>query len=585
MEVLRLDSRSGLVAIDLPALAAGEPLYGARVSYALGTATAESAADWLPCAVVPGPYPEALLETSFWEWNEAILYGNVKVPARPVVVFWDLHASGMHRHAGRVRVRLELLGARGVVTQESTVDLVPSRAVYLHAGEMTLPPAGWTLADGAVGFSGSSCEEPLAVRPGLVGVFEVFLGIRSGSFMGMVGLGGEEAVYPLAANTFMNSIPEFDTKANKEIKWKTLRLGRRSVISLRPHPAALAHPERYAFGAIAYIKLVPVAGRRPGRLGAARLAWGDRKLALYFEPYSWAYTYGLTRGDQVRRVLGLFREMGADEIHTQVIRFGSRSLHHGRVAERHDSGRLEGDDGTTSDGPTEMVRSIDVLRESIDACRELGLKHYANAGLTNCYPGSALEDRISREHPEWREGHVLRYNRPETVMHAARIMAEFVEWGTEGVSVDCMRYPTHQTEEDLLALFRAMDREMRMASGGRRLPFTARIPAGDVAYYRAFLSLAREGIVDCIVPSTLYPKKPLVSLAPYVAFQECGCRVYGRIDGWKENLEGNAATALLPSDIREEASRFFREGADGLYVYQADAHLANPFTRRAFRPR
>jgi hypothetical protein len=70
------------------------------------------------------------------------------------------------------------------------------------------------------------------------------------------------------------------------------------------------------------------------------------------------------------------------------------------------------DDGVFSSGPEEMVRALDALRESIDICRELGLTHYANAGLTACYPGTDFEDRISREHPEWRDGHILRFNRP-----------------------------------------------------------------------------------------------------------------------------------------------------------------------------
>lgn len=581
MDALRFDPRNGFVTIDLAALAAGDALHGARITYAAGSDPAFRA-----CSIVPGPYPDALLSSSFWEWNEAVQYGNVKMSGRPPVVTWDLHANGMHRHSGHVRVRIEMLLREGVRSRELGIELEPARAVYLPADQMLVPDGnGWKLAESGVGFEGARCDRPLEVRPGLTGTYNVFVGIRSGSFMAMLELRGETTAYPVAANTFMNTIPEFDHKANKEIRWKAVRLRKRSVISIRPHPAALDHAERYSFGRIAYLKLVPHVGRRSGRDGAASLKWGDRKLALYFEPYSWAYYFGLTSREQVLRALSLFREMGADEIHTQVIRFGSRSLHHGQIAERHDHGRLEGDDGTTSGRPTEMVRSIDVLRESIAVCRELGMTHYANAGLTNCYPASDLEDRISREHPEWRAGHLLRFDRPETVAYAAGIMAEFAEWGTDGVSVDCMRYPYHHTEEDLLGLFRAMDSRVREASGGKRLPFSVRIPAGDVVYYRAFLSLAREGIVDCIIPSTLYPRKPSFSLAPYAAFKECGCRVYGRIDGWKENLEGNGATSLLPRDVREDVARFFREGADGIFVYQADAHLANPFTRCAFRPR
>ena len=85
------------------------------------------------------------------------------------------------------------------------------------------------------------------------------------------------------------------------------------------------------------------------------------------------------------------------------------------------------DDGTFSPGPAAMMQSLDVLRESIDICRAWGMTNYANAGLTNCYPGSDFEDRISREHPEWRTGSILRFNRPETRAYAAGIIGEFVE--------------------------------------------------------------------------------------------------------------------------------------------------------------
>ena len=40
---------------------------------------------------------------------------------------------------------------------------------------------------------------------------------------------------------------------------------------------------------------------------------------------------------------------------------------------------------------------------SLNICREPGVTHYANAGLTNCCPGTDIEERISREHPERRE--------------------------------------------------------------------------------------------------------------------------------------------------------------------------------------
>jgi hypothetical protein len=574
---LHHDAASALVEILLKKAARSSDIHGARFRF-----SSDGGATFAPCSLFPGPYPDALLSTSFWEWNEAVQFGNVKARGSLGPLSWNLHANGLAAHAGTVRVRAELLTAEGrIETEEAEVALVPSRAVFHEDwNAASLPGGGWNAVDG-LSFEGRTPPEAAAVSPGLTGTYEIRVGISSGSFMAVLQKEGEPS-QPLSVNVIMALIPEFDHKARKEIPWKAVRLEADSRILIRPHPSTLEHPEKYPFGRISYLKFIPTeSGRRSARRLSAD-AWKGKTLALYFEPYSWAFLYGLSTSAEVRGALTHLRAMGADEIHTQVVRFGSKTQYRGRVGEPHTEGALLGDDGTYSQGPVRMVRTIDVLRESIDACRALGMRHFANAGLTNCYPGTHLEDRISREHPDWRKDGTLRFNRPETVSYAAALMAEFVEWGTDGVSVDCMRYPMHHTEEDLLTLFRAMRDAMAAKAGGRRIPFTARIPAGDVTYFRAFLELAREGTVDCIVPSTLFPRKPLFSLLPYRPFRDAGCRVFGRIDGWKENLKGNDATALLPADIREDVGRFFAEGADGIFVYQADAHWANPFTRTAF---
>ena len=228
-----------------------------------------------------------------------------------------------------------------------------------------------------------------------------------------------------------------------------------------------------------------------------------------------------------------------------------------------------------------MVQAMDVLRESADISKSLGMALFANAGLTACYPGTDLEDRISKEHPEWRKEGSLLFGLTETRAYASALVQELVQWGADGVSIDCMRYPQHQEEEDLVELFRAFHRAVSETSQGREIPIAARIPAGDVVYYRAFERLAREGCVQRVIPSNLWQRKPKFSLAPYVSWKKLGCSVYGLIDGWKEGLWGNEATSLLPREVDSDIRSALREGADGIFVYQADGYCANPFTRNA----
>lgn len=89
--------------------------------------------------------------------------------------------------------------------------------------------------------------------------------------------------------------------------------------------------------------------------------------------------------------------------------------------------------------------------------------------------------------------------------------------------------------------------------------------------------------MQCVVPSNLMGRRPRVSLAPYRQWQDWGCRVYGILDGWQTHVGslGHYQLSLLynPRQIREDITRFWREGADGIFVHQADGHLADPFAR------
>ena len=549
-------------------------LYGAKVSYSLDGKT------YQPCAIFPAKDADGMLECSFWEWNQAVDYGNLKFKGKPHRVYWHLFLNHLHKHKGTVHVRVEALLDDEIVTWDNTANLRPSRAVYLndwksYVGEQ----AGWKAQDdGSLSIEPKTEVSPLRVPMGVAGRYDIHMAIGWCTFNAMLKLSNEEVSYPF--NAPINR-PEFMFKCCKEILWKTAELRKDSAMEILPTFLTVHEPQVAPFGAIRYIKLVPVKKKSP-----PRSPWADKKLALYFEPYSWAFCYSLRDRRRMREAMSLYQEMGADEIHSQYIRFGSQALYPSRIAELHNKTEAIADEGVRCPGPTEMVRSMDVLRECIDACRTLGLTHYANAGLTCCYPGTELEDRFSREHPDWRDGDILRFNRPETRAYAAGIVREFVEWGTDGVTIDCMRYPYHHTEADLLSLFEEIHNAILEQAAGRTIPLTVRIPYGDVTYFRAFERLARKGGIQRVIPSGLMHSEPWLTLKPYLKWKDYGCEVYGLIDGWLGHLGtfNNSQIALHrnPRSIREDAAHFFREGADGLYVYQADLHLADALTRPVF---
>ncbi len=540
-----------------------EPLYGASVTYATDGVTFQ------PCAVYPGD-ADHLIASSLWEWNQAVEFGRLQFNGAARTVCWHRYLNGMHGYAGPVTLRVDVLREDGLAVWETTLALSPARAVYLDDWPAWVTE-GWTAEGGLLAVRPGVDAPPLRVPLGVAGCYDVYLGLGYGTFMAHLKVSSEPNRYPFIAE---RNRPEFQDKGAKELRWKTVELQPGDALEIAPLPLTVRQPETWPFGALRYIKLVP---STPAP--ALRAAHAEKPLALYFEPYSWAFVYHLHDRWRVREALALFREMGGQQVHTQVLRFGSKTMHYSRVVERHDSGALMGDDGTFSPGPAQCVRALDVLRESIDISRELGMTHYANAALSNCYPGTDFEERISREHPEWRTHGVLRYHRPETIDYAAAVIREFVAWGTDGVSIDCLRYPYHHTEEELLAFFHAIAVPLRE----RQVPLTARIPAGDTRYFRVFDRLVRDGLVQCIVPSTLFMREPQFSLKPYRQWQDRGCRVFGIIDGWLSHIGsfGHYQFSLYrnPTDIRADITRFFREGADGIFVYQADLHCADPFTR------
>lgn len=572
MLTTRQRARDGFLEIALGQPAT--PIRGAALTYSLDGGA------FVPCAIYPGQDADALLETTFWTWNQAVQFGRVRFTGKARPVYWNLYLNGLHRHHGPVTLRADVLSDAGVERFEQTVELQPARAVYLDAWDAWTPAnRGWRVIDGQVVCEpgGNRDMQPIRVPVNVRGRFDVVVGLRAGVFTGMLTCSRDGVRRPFVVSA---KHPELADKVSKEIRWRTAELEPGDWIEIAPTPAAVRDPKISPPGGIAYLKLVPA--DTPKRVTADE-ANDERTLALYFEPYSWAYFYNLTTPQQVRDVVRMYRELGATEVHNQLIRFGSKALHHSRVAERFERGAMMADDGTFSDAPTQMVRSIDVLQEMIAACRELGLKHYANAALSNCYPGTDFEERISRDHPDWRAGNVLRFNRPETRAYAAAVIAEFVEWGTDGLSIDCLRYPDHHTEEDLVLLFREIRAAADKAASGRFVPLTVRIPANDPVYFRAFDTLVKERAVQTVVPSTVFPREPYTSVRPYLKWKDHGCRVLGIVDGWKawvgtfcDNFQ--LELLLSPRDIRDDIRRYLREGADGIFVYQGDAHLADPFT-------
>lgn len=546
-----------------------------------------------PCAIFPAidADAEGLLGNSsvrsFWDWNEAVRSGIVRFNSRAKPLYWNLYLNGLHTHQGLVQLHVELLDRDGIVTHDLDVEFQPVKAAYVDNWAAILgADSGWSLENGHLTvLPGTKTVKPLVLKPRLQGRYKVWIGTpgEPGS-LGDLGILIRASDNPCRYFLCKDYHPGLWLKT-VELPWKVVDFTPDLELEIGIGERKLQTLDLYPFGRLAYVKFTPA--ERIRRRSSPR--WNDKKLIFHFESGSWPLTCGLSvcglsSPESVRQALWQLREMGADEVNTQVLRLGTVTGHNSCVVEKFKAGsKYVTDDGTVVDGIDKESAAFDLLRATIKFSRELGLFHYANAGMTVCYTGSALEDRFSREHPEWRHGDMgfLSYCHPETRAYAAAVIREFVEWGTDGVSIDCMRYPYGQSTDDLIALFTELSLAIRQAARGKRIPLAARIPDGNSVYFKAFDRLVREGHVHCVIPSTL-ATGPVHSLKPYLKWKNLGCRVYGRIDGHNTFLWRSDAILFTPREIRSEIRRFFREGADGIFVYQADTYFADPFNRTAF---
>ncbi len=413
-----------------------ENVYGAKITYSV-----DDKKTFNNCAIYPTIEYDGVLYESLWSWNEAVNYGNVKFNGKPNKLWWNLYLNSIHNFTGDVVVKTELVLESKIAVVEQQLSIVPVKTVYFTDWQSVIPKdTPWFVYNNCLMIEPAKIVDsqpfaPAKIRPNLTGKYRIYFGIPSGEMCVWAKLSDDVVYKPF---TISRSRIEYSHKVKKEVFYREVVLTKDTEIALNMIPHGVRNSDLCPFGRLAYLKFVPVKTRQMTINNNVK--WKEKKLAVYFEPFSWAYVYGLKTKPELTDILKEFKSIGVDEVHTQVMRFGSKSLHKSKIMEPPADVVPKGDDKRGSPGPVEMRKSLDVLKETIDTCSSLGLFHYTNIGLTNCYPGTPGEDRISREHPEWRTGNILRFDRLETINYAANIVDEIiVDYKTPGISIDCLR--------------------------------------------------------------------------------------------------------------------------------------------------
>ena len=556
-----------------------------------------------PACIFPNLTEETLFEAhNHQDWNWATEYRGL-VPERMIrddKVYWNYYVNfaGLPENPDRkIRVTRFAPGGRVLSTTEHEVTIDPGNTVFLNnwhewkgaevrtyegmepnrQSDPSDAKHGWTVANCIFGqprltIFGKEEVPPLSYCPELSGKYDLYLCMKEEVLECDLELPGTPVRERLLITPRTIPFNKF---------WKEIYIGQYSFqeadrIVIHQAEATRFNPSR-RFGDIYCFKLVPAERTEKKSSIAGRV----KKILFYSEPYSLAYGHNLQNEVMAERIADEYAALGVDKIVCQMGRTGSFVLYPDSIASRGRQGDVKGDDQQSSNGVAEMMRNMDILKVFPPLCRKRGIKFLANMGVNSSYAGSTLETKFSMDHPEYYHHHLLDFSLPEVIDFATEPFREMARYEIDGLSVSHTRYPYWQTRDTILAFHRGIVEKI----GRKRreeLEINISFVTGDPDYYQAIEVMMKEDLIDSIVPANMMSIYPALDLAPYIELAErYGKTVYGMIDGWGLSTAGmNTSILPRPAECEALAERYIGQGAQGIYFYQSEQILSNPFLRR-----
>ncbi len=547
--------------------------------------------EWQPARVTPFLSETAtrlLPEEPAGSWRQWVNEGKVT----------ELRAAGLRRTVifnpypqaqpdGKVNVdfRVRVEGPEGTVlaTHEAALQADNSDVVYLEDWSKVLQPEAFAedpkredrkwayrtglpaeenLSLGSELYGQSPLDLPLPALTyplSLRGSYALFACNRA-RYGVMLRLSGDERTDELCSR-----------HPGQELLWRWCRMDHQHLIVKQ-----IQGYQGYATTQLDYVKLVPLTAAQEQALNDQFAGPRDKTVAGYFEPYSWAFGERVTETAQHREPLVAFAEAGVKILDTQMGRFGAQMNFESRIADQL-VGSTYGDPIGHVARPT--TNNVGLMQQYTNTCetemryaRELGMIPHANFGATNCYPNSPLEGAISKQHPEWRRGHALRYEVPEVRSFILSLYREVLEIGAPGITIDFCRYPEGIDKPQTCTAFLRELRKLADEFGAARkqhVPLLIRFPAQRVRLCENFdyRTWVNEGLVDYLCPSNIQGRHLHFDLKPYVeATRGTACKLMPVVDGLHWGPE-------MPGPFLWRVQQAYAAGADGIYVYQADGRI------------
>jgi hypothetical protein len=556
-----------------------------------------------PACLFPNLSEETLFEAhNHQDWNWATEYRGL-VPERMIRdnrVYWNYYVNfaGLPENPHRtLRVTRYASGGRVLSCTEESVSIDPGDTVFLsnwHEWEgapihrytgmepnRQSDPAdaspGWTVANCIFGqprltIFGTEEVPPLSYCPQLSGRYDLYLCLKEEVLECDLELPGTNVLEHLLITPRTIPFNKF---------WKELYIGAYDFTKsdcIRIHQVTSTRFNKLRrFGDIFYFKLVPT----QRVVKKSRVAGRLQEILFYSEPYSIAYYHRLQNEQMAEKLVDEYAALGVDKVICQMGRTGSFVLYANSVSTRGRAGDVRGDDQQSSNGVAEMMKHMDILEVLPPLCRKKGIKFLANMGVNSSYVGSPLETKFSMQHPEYYHHHLLDFSIPEVIDFATENFREMARYEIDGLSVSHTRYPYWQTKDTILAFHRGIVEKIGWQRR-RELELNISFVCDDPDYYQAIEIMMQEDLIDSIVPGNMMCIHPPVNLTPYIQLAErWGKTVYGMIDGWGLSNAGmNTSVLPRPAECEILAERYINQGAKGLYFYQSEQILSNPFMRR-----
>ncbi len=412
--------------------------------------------------------------------------------------------------------------------------------------------------------------EPLSWRVGVKGYYAIFVAVPKKP--------NSSIDVRLSSDFYYQRFDGFD---GREYFWKIAKMDNENIIISQPYRTQKVVNDEYR-ARLNYIRLVPISKEVYSEYTKFLSYKKDKLVFAYFEPYSWAFNEYVDRTGKLLEPMAAFRDADVDLVDAQFGRLGARPVYPSMVEEPL-LGETMGDANPGGNAPhSKGVAKLALLTNPLKGClagsRAFGIAVSANFGSGINYYDSPLEGEFSKTHPQWiHDRYWLMYKYKGVREHFLKLYEEQLEMGARILSLDFCRYPFVIDDAKLPTLFLTELRKLadRYSKGDNRVKIIVRFPVpgckGAKDYFRPAEWIDKR-LVDYIVPGDLAGNTTYFDIRKYVNMVR-GTRVK-----CLPCVNAQHAYFIWPGEILRRIKQCYDEGADGIYIYQADAAIVGSMT-------